>query len=146
MRLVVSVTVVSMMLLACNPSNSSPECQPSPVGSSASSSDGQTLHLWVSNQSFDIDPVLIEIYIDDRRVVCQVFYVEGQHNWILFDLVLEPGNHTLRAIANSEDAELTETFDHTIEQWAVVDFWFYAEHGEPQHLTFSIQDEPIGFA
>ena len=105
----------------------------------------ETLHLWVSNQSFEVDPASIEIYIDDQPVVCDDFYVEGQHNWILFDLTMEPGEHTLHAVRIDGTAELTETFELDHERWAVVDFWFYPEDG-PEEFAFSIHDAPVAFA
>ena len=105
----------------------------------------ETLHIYVSNQSFDIDPVLIEVYIDDQAVVCQEFAVEGQHNWILFDIALEPGEHTIHAIGNGGTAEFTEQVDLAGERWAVIDFWWYPGDAAEQ-LTFDIYDQPIGFA
>lgn len=105
----------------------------------------ETLHLWVSNQSFEVDPASIEIYVDGQAVVCDDFYVEGQHNWILFDLTMEPGEHTLHAVRIDGTAELTETFELDHERWAVVDFWFYPEEGS-ESFAFSIHDGPVGFA
>jgi heat shock protein HslJ len=107
--------------------------------------DRETLHLWVSNQSFEVDPASVEIHIDDQQVVCDDFFVEGQHNWILFNLTMEPGEHVLRAVRTDGTAELTETFDLGKERWAVVDFWFYPEDGS-EEFTFSVHDEPVGFA
>lgn len=104
----------------------------------------ETLHLYVSNQSFEIDPVDIEVYIDDQPVICDDFFVEGQHNWILHDLRLAPGDHSLRAVGHDGKTTLEETFRIDGEKWAVVDFWFYP--GEPEEFSFFIQDAPIGFA
>jgi hypothetical protein len=125
------------------------ECKPLP---STDAADSEPLHLYVSNQSFDIDPVRIEVFIDEVAVICQDFDVGDQHNWVLFDMELEPGTHTIRAVGNEGGTELTETFDMDGERWAVIDFWYYSEdegegNGEGgQSLTFDIMDEPIGFA
>ncbi len=78
-------------------------------------------HLYVSNQSFEIDPAAIQVYIDEEPVVCQEFKVDNQHNWILFDVELDGGTHSLRAVANGV-ARLEESFDISGERWAVVDF------------------------
>ena len=123
-------------------------CEP-PVLTDAT--DPAPLHLYVSNQSFDIDPVRIEVFVDDLAVICQDFDVGDQHNWVLFDMELEPGTHTIRAVGNEGAAELTETFEIGGERWAVIDFWYYSEdEGEGQGeggqtFTFDIMDEPIGF-
>lgn len=110
----------------------------------STSDDPVTLHFWISNQSFDIDPVDIAVYIDDQQVVCDSFVVGDQHNWILFDVQLDPGTHELRAIGHDGQVDLIETIDVPDERWAVLDFWFYPEE-EPEHFTFRIQDQPIGF-
>lgn len=101
-------------------------------------------HLYVSNQSFEIDPVDIVVWIDDQQVVCDRFHVEGQHNWVLFDLGLEPGPHSLRAVGNGGKTMFEQEFDLPAERWAVLDFWYYPDD-EPEKLTFSIHDGPVGF-
>ena len=127
-------------LMSCNSSGGG--CKP--VSSVGESTDPARLNLYVGNQSFEIDPVLIEVYIDDQPVVCQEFQVEDQHNWILFELQVAPGSHTLRAVGNNGAAEIEQLFDVNLEHWAVVDFWFYPDD-PPQRLGFGIQDTPIVF-
>jgi hypothetical protein len=53
------------------------------------------LYLWVSNQSFKDDPVVLKVSIDGTEVIAQPFEVEGHHNWILFPLQVSPGRHML---------------------------------------------------
>jgi hypothetical protein len=103
------------------------------------------LTLYVSNQSFEDPEVRITVAIDDEVVVDQRFAVEGQHNWIRFDLDVPPGDHTLHATSDT-DAELTADFTTTAGQprWAVVDYWWYPGEG-PREFTSTISDEPIGF-
>ena len=98
----------------------------------------ETLHLYVSNQSFEIDPVDIAVYVDGRQVVCDEFFVEGQHNWIVHDLSLESGEHSLRAVGNDGLTTVEETFELNGERWAVLDFWFHP--GETEEFNFLIQD------
>jgi hypothetical protein len=77
--------------------------------------------LLVSNQSFAVDPVEIEIAVDGEVVVRDAFEVAGdqppQHNWREYHPRLQPGTHRLVATAN-DGAELETTFevagDHTI--------------------------------
>jgi hypothetical protein len=103
-----------------------------------------TLHLYVSNQSFETDPVAIEVYIDDEPVVCDDFVVEGQHNWIEFDLAVEPGAHLIRAVGDGGSAVIETTFHIDTEKWAVLGFWH--QPPEPKEFTFSTHDEPVLFA
>lgn len=97
----------------------------------------------MSNQSFDIDPVEIEVYVDGQQVVCGIFRVESQHTWILFELELEPGEHALRVVGHDEEVELVESFETPDERWGLVEFW--TEEGRT-FFTFHIQNEPIYFA
>jgi hypothetical protein len=104
------------------------------------------LHLYVSNQSRDIDPVAVQITLDGEVVVDQEFEFLDMHNWILFKLMVPPGDHVLHAVAPEVGVELRETFEVDGERWAVVDFW--AEpvgHGPGPRFTWLIQAEPIGF-
>jgi len=118
----------------------------SPGPTSALDDDVGNFHLYVSNQSFDIDPVDIQVYIDGDEVVNGIFSVESQHTWILFDLDLDVGEHTVRAVGHNGQAELTGTFLVTEEHWGLVEFWANPTEAPEQKLTFYTQDEPIGFA
>ncbi|HUU62062.1 MAG TPA: hypothetical protein VMX37_06730 [Acidimicrobiia bacterium] len=113
----------------------------------AGEEDGFPLHLYVSNQSTEIDPVAVRITVDGQVVVDQDFAALGLHNWILFELELTPGEHEVRAIAPDADAELVETFVVEDEQWAVIDFWFWTgpEDSQAPRFTWVIQDQPIHF-
>ena len=51
--------------------------------------------LYVSNQSFAIDPVDIIILIDGEPAVDQELYVDGQHNWQKFQFLLLEGKHQI---------------------------------------------------
>ncbi|MFZ0014601.1 MAG: hypothetical protein WAL25_10870, partial [Acidimicrobiia bacterium] len=96
-------------------------------------------HLYVSNQSFDVDPVDIAVSIDDVPVICQDFEVEGQHNWVLFELGLDPGHHHITASGNHGATTFQEEFDHDGERWAVLDFWHDPDDGF-EEFSFSIHD------
>jgi hypothetical protein len=95
------------------------------------------LTLYVSNQSFEDPSVQIAISIDGVVVVDETFAVEGQHNWIAFELDVSPGDHILTATSNT-GAQLTVEFTTKAGQprWAVVDYWWYPEDGPASsHLT-----------
>jgi hypothetical protein len=66
--------------------------------------------LLVSNQSFDINPIDIEISIDEDVVVQDEFDVQGdqppQHNWQQYHLCLDDGQHSLVAKSEKGQAQL----------------------------------------
>ena len=146
--------VASLLLLAAacgTPTVESLSGRPSdpPTASSeevASPKTSANFHLYVSNQSFDRPTVDIEVFVDDERVVpARDFAVEGQHNWILFDLRLERGAHRLRAVSKDGNAELSRSFRTGRETWVVLDYWCCGEPEDPR-FTFNLSDEPVGFA
>ena len=103
--------------------------------------------LYVSNQSFDIDPVDIEVRLDGQLAVTGDFLVEGQHSWHRFGLRLAPGPHILEARSEVGDVELAEVVgDHP---YAVLDFWYYppGSSSEPTPPQFSLTffDQPPQF-
>jgi hypothetical protein len=112
-----------------------PRRMPSKVGEiEAPSNVSVPFHVLVSNQSFDIPSVDVDVFIDDVHVITGDFLVEGQHTWINFDFEIPVGEHTLRAVSKNGGAERTETFRVDAgERWAVVNFWFYetAQGGQP---------------
>jgi len=111
--------------------------------------DGNVV-LYVSNQSFEIDPVDIVVAIDGEQIIDEEFAVANQHNWKRFVLRLSPGRHTLTARSSTGDATLETSFDVSDRHWAVLDYWYsseaYGSPPEPRHFEFMIRDEPIGFA
>lgn len=138
-RLIAWMMSSAAALSACSAET---ECDTVPGNELADSPDPVPFHLWVSNQSFEVDPVHIEVYVDDQQVVCDTFRVESQHTWILFELELDGGNHSLRVVGLDDQVELVESFTVSDEHWGVVEFW--TEEGR-RFFTFHIQDEPIGF-
>jgi hypothetical protein len=109
--------------------------------------------LYVSNQSFEDDPVRIVVEVDGRRVVDQQFAVEGQHTWVEFGLDLTEGEHTVLATSDTEArAEEVLVLPEGERRWAVLEYWFYPDDpstghaGTPRSFTFTVSDEPVGFA
>ncbi len=104
--------------------------------------------LWVSNQSFEDDPVAITVEIDGVQVVDGSFEVGGQHNWFSFMIDgLEPGEHTLIATSDT-GATFAATFTLPPGEplWMVVDYWYYPDDAEGRLFTFDESDEPIYFS
>lgn len=117
------------------------------------SKDGNFI-LYVSNQSFDINPVDIKIFIDGKLAVYGIFDIKGkrvpQHNWKKFTFKLKDGIHKIKAESKKGKAILEEEFEIKGQNWAVVDYWFYPKSTggsgpTPKSFTFIIQDRPIGF-
>lgn len=105
--------------------------------------------LLVSNQSFELNPVDIEISIDGEAVVRDTFDVEGdqppQHNWSRYLLQLEDGRHRLAARAG-EQAELDTEFDVAGKHTIAVAHWYSSRTaGAPPkgYFTFESQARPI---
>ena len=104
--------------------------------------------LYVSNQSFAINPVDIKVYIDGQVAVEQEFDVGNQHNWQAFQYSLPNGTHQLRVQSRKGQAKLQKEFEVKGKHWAVLDYWFYPDtHYEPtpKHFTFGVSDKPVYF-
>lgn len=107
--------------------------------------------LYVSNQSFDISPVDIKIYIDDMTAVNEDFYVEDQHAWEQFQFNLSVGTHKIKIESLEGNAILEENFDIVDKKhWAVVNYWYYPEDAvvtgaTPKHFSFDISNEQYYF-
>jgi hypothetical protein len=106
--------------------------------------------LYVSNQSFAINPVDINIFIDRKRAVQGEFDVDGQHNWIKYVFRLSTGMHSLQAVSQKGATFMIESFHIKRKHWAVIDYWYYPSNEggagpTPKHLSFRIQDEEIKF-
>lgn len=107
--------------------------------------------LYVSNQSFALDPVDIAIEIDGKTAVTGDFLVEGQHTWIQFDFALTPGTHRIVATtADVNDVVLDKTFEMTARKYGVVMFWYYPDQANgagptPPQFSWSLTDEQPGF-
>ena len=106
--------------------------------------------LYVSNQSFDEDPVDITVHIDGKKAVEADFHVGNQHSWIKHRFNLPPGRHRLAAKSRTGKASLDKVFDISDKHWAVIDYWYYPKlrggsGPTPRKFSFLIQDSPIGF-
>lgn len=133
------LVLASLALAACSVEVTEPRQLPQRV-------EGGNFTLYVSNQSFAIDPVDIDVYLDDTLVVVGDFEVGSQHSWYEFDFALTPGAHTLRAVTRAGKAELEETFEIEAKRYGVLDFWYYPD-GEttPRQFSFDLYDQPPSF-
>lgn len=168
---VFSFIVLSLSLVACggasdpvsNPQPTSgasggastPPTAPRPpaaVGSLPQAETTAPFHVYVSNQSFDLDPVDIDIYVDDIKLITGDFLVGSQHNWKAFDFTIEAGKpHTVRAVTTKGGVEKSEVVNvPAAGRWVVVDFWYSApsESGSteaPESFSINAYDKQPGF-
>ncbi len=104
------------------------------------------LHLWVSNQSFDDAQVQITVSVDGVEVVDAPFEVADQHNWQLFPVRLDPGQHVLRAVSDSgAEVERSIVIPRGAQRYVVVNYWSQSDE-LPGRFTVDISDEPVAFA
>ena len=106
------------------------------------------VHLYVSNQSFDDNPVNITIKIDGKERFNRECRVDGQHNWTLVEFKLSKGSHWIKAIENDHGIEKKVSFSVHNEVWIVVDYWYYSTlHYNPTQRDFTIDfsNEPVYF-
>lgn len=149
-RYAVVVSAVLLVLAGCGSTGRAADPAPAaPTGAAAVElvpEEQADLHLWVSNQSFADDPVSVTVAIDGVTVVDRAFAVEGQHNWELFPVALEPGRHTISATSDT-GVSLERTFrvPEGEQRYAVLDYWNY-EDGDGRHFSWRVQTEPVAFA
>ena len=102
------------------------------------------LIVYVSNQSFDIDPVDIQITFDRQPLIEGDFLVEGQHNWLRFDFGVEAGVHQLSANSSESPTQTVSIATGNDTRFAVVNFWYYPPgSGDPTgpELVVDVYDE-----
>ncbi len=97
--------------------------------------------LLVSNQSFAIDPVDIDVFIDGAPAVTGDFLVEGQHTWHEFTFDLAPGTHSVRAVSSEAGAEIERDVDIDASKFGVINFWFYPDDETERHFSFDAHKE-----
>lgn len=107
-----------------------------------------TLHLYISDQSFDNPVADLRIYIEETEVVRGQFAVEQRDNPIPFDIEVPVGTLNLRAFSGYAGGEHVESIDVPAERWAVLDYYYSHDDsgrdfsGE-EIFTLSIYAEPI---
>jgi hypothetical protein len=108
------------------------------------------LILYVSNQSFAINPVEIKVFIDGRKVIDDKFPIRYQRNWRKYPFELTKGTHHLRIESANGDAIWEETLDIARKQWGVINYWCQPKDAESlanavKKITFELKNEPFYF-
>lgn len=102
--------------------------------------------LYVSNQSFAIDPVDVRIHLDGELVVSDYFHVEDQHTFVPFKLSVAKGKHHIKVWSDKGDAEIERDFELADQDIAVVMYWYYPKsHYNPtaRQLHLEIRKGPL---
>lgn len=104
--------------------------------------------LHVSNQSFDVDPVDIKIFIDGNVAVDDDFFVETQHTYVSYRFSLSNGVHKLKIESKKGEATFESNINIVDKHSGIVEYWYYPEKGSnpptQKHFTFSFgEDKPL---
>ena len=118
---------------------------PSPVTSGLLKTSGN-FTLFVTNQSFAIDPVDVHVEIDGQLVVNDSFPVGDAHHFVPFQLSLAKGQHRMRVWSERGGATLSEVFTLNNEDIGVVTYWYSPPpHYEPapRQFDFELRKGPL---
>ncbi len=141
-RLIIILTILSLFQIGCE---EDAKVQVLPE------SENGNFTLYVSNQSYAIDTIDIQIYIDDMLAVNEDFEVKNQHNWKRFRFDLSKEEHVIVAKSTKGAAMLEQEFSITDSaHWAVIDYWYYPDNSggtdpTPRQFSFNIKNSPISF-
>jgi hypothetical protein len=105
--------------------------------------------LYVSNQSFAIDPVDVRVEIDGELVVSEYFKVGSQHSFKTFRLFLSKGTHRIHIWSEKGEANLTKEFELKDYDKGVVTYFYYPDthySPTPRQLHFEIHKGPLMIA
>ncbi|GIU88707.1 MAG: hypothetical protein KatS3mg009_3222 [Acidimicrobiia bacterium] len=111
-----------------------PPSEPGPGPEPVVPAEDGDLVLYVSNQSFEVDPVDLEVAIDGVTVVAQDFAVGSQHTWVPFGFALDDGAHLVTVVSARGAAEAS--FDVTTgaaPRHLVISYWGPGEIGVTAH-------------
>ncbi|MEX1230464.1 MAG: hypothetical protein WEB58_09495 [Planctomycetaceae bacterium] len=103
--------------------------------------------LYVSNQSFEINPVDVRVTIDGELVVSDDFRVGTQHTFVPFTLSLSEERHQVHIWSEKGDAELSKEFELKDHDVGVITFWYYPKsHYTPTPPKFDFHTQKGPFA
>lgn len=83
------------------------------------------VRLMVSNQSFEVDPVDIEITLDDSKIIDEKFKTGTGHSYKYFWVKLAEGKHKISIATENGGAVLKKEFEVTRKQrWISIAYWY----------------------
>ena len=121
-------------------------CAAEPPDGAPLASPDKDLHVYVSNQSFDQPTADLRVTVDGEVLFDDEADVEGQHNWMLREADVGPGQHTVDALERDTGTQAAHTFSIPAggQRWVVVDYWNDDEGGP--RFTFHVSEEQVAFA
>lgn len=106
----------------------------------SASNQKDNVELVISNQSFDINPVDIEILVDGNKIVSENFFVEGnqpvQHNWQRHRISLDDGEHRLKVSSQKGLAQIEKTLHVKNTLTVTIAYWDNSLPGKKKSKGF----------
>lgn len=103
---------------------------------------GAKLILMISNQSFYNDEVNLSIYIDEKLLVNETYFVGDQHSYSYYYISLEEGEHEISVEYNDEIiGEESVGISDEKPIWGALTYW--EEKDTNANIGFHISDEQI---
>ena len=111
-----------------------------------SPSGNLTLH--VSNQSFALETVDIDVLVDGKLAVTGDFDVGSQHSWYTFRIDVPGGAHTVRAVSARGEV-MNELAIEIVDgdAYVVVSFWYDPRlRVDPnREMSITFHEDPVTF-
>ena len=98
--------------------------------------------LYVMMESWRINPVDVQVYIDDRRAVAQNFAWNNERPEYRFEFQIEEGKHTLRATSSYAREGQSIDLVRASTPFAIVTFW---SDPQPAFLRIELFDSQPTF-
>ena len=100
--------------------------------------------LYVSNVSYEINPVDMTVLIDGRKAVRSEFKA-SKADFIPreYRFSLAPGRHKLTVISQKGRAKLEEEFEVKDRHWAIIAYHYDSASEQKPRLAFWVEDKPI---
>lgn len=122
-------------------------CEPVEVPVEVPTDENGNFALYISNQSFEIDLIDVEVYIDEKLAVNDEFQNISGHEYSSFRFSLSEGTHAIKIVSQKGGATLEDTFTIVEAGRGVIHFWYYPEDHmyatEPNFEFIFGPDEPL---
>lgn len=142
-----------LVLPSCRPGGPAPGEAPAPPAPPAPAEPPANFTVNISNQSCDLDPALIRVFLDGEKVVDGAFPwappgnpIRGGHLVSRHPFRLPEGTHRIRVEVLNVERSVEETFVLQGTLYANVLFWFEMERGGEPEMKIDLRIEKRGMA
>jgi hypothetical protein len=117
--------------------------------SESESGEPVSLELTISNQSLEVSPVVVKVWLDGKLVAQQAAEsgegVEAGHQWYRRKLEVAPGTHTLVATSKPGEASLEQEIELSEGSYnASLMFWYSrTDSDRGAYFTLAIDRGPV---